>query len=103
MITLPSLYGGPAVRSAGPSKPSHHAFASPSSAASAQHAVTTRKEVVNLMPDAAPIAVTGFTDVLRRLIEGIRGEWTFSANGDDTLIRWIGVGAVASAGMRCRP
>jgi hypothetical protein len=32
--------------------------------------------------------LTDFTGVLRRLIEGIRGEWTFTPDGEGTLIRW---------------
>ena len=30
--------------------------------------------------------VTGFTNILRRLVEGVRGEWTFTPEG--TVIRW---------------
>jgi len=30
----------------------------------------------------------GFTDVLRLLVGGVRGEWTFIPDGDGTLIRW---------------
>ncbi|WP_375504668.1 SRPBCC family protein [uncultured Jatrophihabitans sp.] len=32
--------------------------------------------------------LAAFTGVLRRLIEGIRGEWTFTPDGEGTLIRW---------------
>ena len=32
--------------------------------------------------------LTGFTNVLRRLIHGVRGEWTFTPEGDGTVIRW---------------
>jgi hypothetical protein len=32
--------------------------------------------------------LTGFTNVLGRLVEGVRGEWTFSPDGPGTLIRW---------------
>jgi hypothetical protein len=32
--------------------------------------------------------LTGFTNVLRRLIHGVRGEWTFTPDGDGTVIRW---------------
>jgi Polyketide cyclase / dehydrase and lipid transport len=31
---------------------------------------------------------TGFTNILGKLIEGIRGEWTFTPDGSATLIRW---------------
>jgi Polyketide cyclase / dehydrase and lipid transport len=31
---------------------------------------------------------TGFTNMLGRLIEGVRGEWTFTPDGTGTLIRW---------------
>lgn len=39
-------------------------------------------------PSSFAYEVTGFTNVLRRLIQGIRGEWTFTPDGDGTLIRW---------------
>src|SRR3954471_7613332 len=32
--------------------------------------------------------LTGFTNVLARLAAGVRGEWTFSPDGQGTLIRW---------------
>ena len=32
--------------------------------------------------------LTGFTNVLRRLVHGVRGEWTFTPDGDGTVIRW---------------
>ena len=32
--------------------------------------------------------VTDLTGVLRRLVEGVRGEWTFAPDGAGTLIRW---------------
>jgi Polyketide cyclase / dehydrase and lipid transport len=31
---------------------------------------------------------TGFTNILGRLIEGVRGEWTFTPDGTGTFIRW---------------
>jgi hypothetical protein len=31
---------------------------------------------------------TEFTDVLGKLTEGVRGEWTFTPDGDGTVIRW---------------
>lgn len=32
--------------------------------------------------------LTGFTNVLGRLVHGVRGEWTFSPDGAGTVIRW---------------
>jgi hypothetical protein len=32
--------------------------------------------------------LTEFTNVLRRLVHGVRGEWTFTPDGDGTVIRW---------------
>jgi hypothetical protein len=32
--------------------------------------------------------LTGFTNVLGRLVHGVRGEWTFTPDGNGTLIRW---------------
>ncbi len=32
--------------------------------------------------------LTGFTNLLSRLATGVRGEWTFTPDGDGTLIRW---------------
>jgi hypothetical protein len=32
--------------------------------------------------------LTEFTNILRRLVHGVRGEWTFTPDGDGTLIRW---------------
>ena len=33
--------------------------------------------------------VTGFTNiVLRRLVSGVRGEWTYTPDGSGTVIRW---------------
>jgi hypothetical protein len=32
--------------------------------------------------------LTGFTNVLRRLVEAVRGEWTFTPDGAGTVIRW---------------
>ena len=40
-------------------------------------------------PSSFAYEVTGFTNaLLRRLIEGVRGEWTFTPDGDGTVIRW---------------
>ena len=39
-------------------------------------------------PSSFAYEVTGFTNALRRLIEGVRGEWTFTPDGDGTLVRW---------------
>ena len=30
----------------------------------------------------------GFTDVFGRLVEGVRGEWTFTPDGDGSVVRW---------------
>lgn len=32
--------------------------------------------------------LTGFTNALGRLVRGVRGEWTFTPDGEGTLIRW---------------
>jgi Polyketide cyclase / dehydrase and lipid transport len=32
--------------------------------------------------------VTGFTNILGKLVEGVRGEWTFTPDGEGTIIRW---------------
>jgi hypothetical protein len=32
--------------------------------------------------------LTDFTNVLRRFVHGVRGEWTFTPDGDGTVIRW---------------
>lgn len=32
--------------------------------------------------------LTEFTNVLRRLVHGVRGEWTFTPDGNGTVIRW---------------
>jgi Polyketide cyclase / dehydrase and lipid transport len=32
--------------------------------------------------------VTGFTNILGTLIEGVRGEWTFTPDGEGSVIRW---------------
>lgn len=32
--------------------------------------------------------ITGFTNVLGRLVAGVRGEWTFTPDGEGTLVRW---------------
>ena len=32
--------------------------------------------------------VTDFTNVLGRIVDGVRGEWTFTPDGRGTLIRW---------------
>jgi hypothetical protein len=32
--------------------------------------------------------LTGFTNALGRLVTGVRGEWTFSPDGEGTVIRW---------------
>ena len=32
--------------------------------------------------------LSGFTNVLGRLVPGVRGEWTFTPDGPGTLVRW---------------
>jgi hypothetical protein len=32
--------------------------------------------------------LVGFTNVLGRLVAGVRGEWTFTPDGDGTVMRW---------------
>lgn len=39
-------------------------------------------------PSSFAYEITGFTDALKNLVHGVRGEWTFSPDGDGTLIRW---------------
>ncbi|MEU8791507.1 SRPBCC family protein [Streptomyces sp. NPDC048643] len=39
-------------------------------------------------PHSFAYEITGFTNAMRRLVSGVRGEWTFSPDGDGTLIRW---------------
>lgn len=39
-------------------------------------------------PHSFAYEITDFTNAMRRLVSGVRGEWTFSPDGDGTLIRW---------------
>ncbi|WAL68000.1 SRPBCC family protein [Amycolatopsis cynarae] len=39
-------------------------------------------------PHSFAYEITGFTNVLRRLVSGVRGEWTFTPDAEGTLIRW---------------
>lgn len=39
-------------------------------------------------PSSFAYEITNFTNALRHLVEGVRGEWTFAPDGDGTLIRW---------------
>lgn len=39
-------------------------------------------------PHSFAYEISGFTNVLRNLVDGVRGEWTFAPDGDGTLIRW---------------
>ena len=32
--------------------------------------------------------LTGFTDVFDRIVVGVRGEWTFTPDGDGSIVRW---------------
>ena len=39
-------------------------------------------------PSSFAYELTGFTNILRHLVVGVRGEWTFSPDATGTLIRW---------------
>jgi len=39
-------------------------------------------------PHSFAYEISKFTNVLRNLVEGARGEWTFTPDGNGTLIRW---------------
>ncbi len=39
-------------------------------------------------PHSFAYEITDFTNALKRLISGVRGEWTFTPDGAGTLIRW---------------
>jgi hypothetical protein len=39
-------------------------------------------------PSSFAYTLVDFTNVLGRLVEGVRGEWTFAPDGDGALIRW---------------
>lgn len=39
-------------------------------------------------PSSFAYELTNFTNILRHLIRGARGEWTFSPDGSGTVIRW---------------
>ena len=39
-------------------------------------------------PHSFAYEISEFTNALRNLVEGVRGEWTFTPDGDGTLIRW---------------
>ncbi|MGI3784027.1 MAG: SRPBCC family protein [Janthinobacterium lividum] len=39
-------------------------------------------------PHSFAYEITGFTNILRMLVHGVRGEWTFTPDGSGTLIRW---------------
>jgi hypothetical protein len=39
-------------------------------------------------PSSFAYSLTNFTNVLGHLVEGVRGEWTYTPDGDGTLIRW---------------
>lgn len=40
-------------------------------------------------PSSFAYTLVDFTNVLGSLAEGVRGEWTFTPDGDGTLIRWV--------------
>lgn len=39
-------------------------------------------------PHSFAYEITDFTNALRRVVTGVRGEWTFTPDGAGTLIRW---------------
>lgn len=39
-------------------------------------------------PSSFAYELRGFTDVFGRLVEGVRGEWTFAPDGDGSVVRW---------------
>lgn len=39
-------------------------------------------------PHSFAYEVTNFTNALRLVVSGVRGEWTFTPDGEGTLIRW---------------
>jgi len=39
-------------------------------------------------PHSFAYEIADFTNAMRHLVSGVRGEWTFSPDGDGTLIRW---------------
>jgi hypothetical protein len=39
-------------------------------------------------PSSFAYELRGFTDVFGRLVEGVRGEWTFTPDGDGSVVRW---------------
>ncbi|MQA32129.1 SRPBCC family protein [Modestobacter roseus] len=51
---------------------------------------TTARETLTEYDEPSSFAyeVTGFTNVLRHLVAGVRGEWTFAPDGTGTLVRW---------------
>jgi hypothetical protein len=39
-------------------------------------------------PSSFAYEITGFTNALRHLVVGVRGEWTFAPDGAGTVVRW---------------
>lgn len=39
-------------------------------------------------PSSFAYELRGFTDVFGRVVEGVRGEWTFAPDGDGSVVRW---------------
>ena len=39
-------------------------------------------------PHSFAYELTGFTNAVRHLVSGVRGEWTFTPDGDGAVIRW---------------
>lgn len=48
----------------------------------------TEELVEYAVPTSFAYELTGFGNTLRHLVVGVRGEWTFSPDGDGTLVRW---------------
>jgi hypothetical protein len=40
------------------------------------------------VPHSFAYEITNFTNLMKRLVTGVRGEWTFTPDGDGTVIRW---------------
>lgn len=51
---------------------------------------TTAKETLTeyTLGHSFAYEVTSFTNILGSLVEGVRGEWTFTPDGEGTVIRW---------------
>lgn len=50
---------------------------------------TVEETLVEYTPGSSfAYELRGFTDVFGRLVEGVRGEWTFTPDGDGSVVRW---------------